>query len=44
MPKPTPAASSKTSIVINPLQPTVVDIEHTPITYIDYNIGEPISI
>ena len=42
MRKPTPVASSKIAIIINPLQPLVVDIEHTPLADIDYKIVDPI--
>ena len=34
--------SSKTSIIINPLQPPVVDIEHTPLADVDYKIVDPV--
>ena len=42
MPKPTLATSSKTAIVINPLQPPIVDIEHTPLADVNYKITNPI--
>ena len=42
MSKSNPAMSSKTTIVVNPLQPPVVDIEHTPLVDIDYKIVDPI--
>ena len=42
MSKSNPAMTSKTTIVVNPLQPPVVDIEHTPLTYVDYKITNPV--
>lgn len=30
--------SSKTVIIVKPLQPPVVDIEHTPLADVDYKI------
>ena len=34
--------SSKTVIIVNPLQPHVVDIEHTPLEDEDYKIADPV--
>ena len=34
--------SSKIAIMVNPLQPPVVDIEHTPLADVDYKIADPI--
>lgn len=42
VPKTTPTMTSKTSIVVNPLQPPVIDIEHIPLDDIDYKIADPI--
>ena len=42
MPKSTPAESSKTDIIVNPLQPPVVNIEHIPLADVDYKITDPI--
>lgn len=42
MPKPTPAITSKTSIVVNPLQHPVIYIEHIPLVDVDYKISNPI--
>ena len=41
-PKSTPAMTPNTAIVVNPLQPPVVDIEHIPLADIDYKIVDPI--
>ena len=41
-PKSTPAMTPNTAIVVNPLQPLVVDIEHIPLADIDYKIADPI--
>ena len=41
-PKTTPAMSSSTAIVVNPLHPPVVDIEHIPLADTDYKIVDPI--
>ena len=38
MSKSNPTVSSKNTIVVNPLQPPVVDIEHTPLADVDYKI------
>ena len=38
MPKSTPAMSSKSIIVVNPLQPPVIYIEHIPLVDVDYKI------
>ena len=42
VPKSTPAMTSKTVIVVNPLQTPVIDIEHIPLADIDYKIADPI--
>ena len=42
VPKPTPAMTSNTTIVVNPLQPPVIDIEHIPLADTDYKISDPI--
>ena len=34
--------TSKTTIVVNPLQPPIVDIEHTPLADVDYKIADPV--
>ena len=34
--------ASKSTIVVNPLQPPVVDIEHIPLVDIDYKITDPV--
>ena len=36
------AMTSKTAIIVNPLQPPVIDIEHIPLADIDYKIADPI--
>ena len=35
--------ASKSTIVINPLQPPIVDVEHTPLADVDYKIIDPIT-
>ena len=35
--------ASKSTIVINPLQPPVVDVEHTPLADVDFKITDPIT-
>ena len=42
MSKSNPAVTSKTTIVVNPLQPPIVDIEHTPLADVDYKIADPV--
>ena len=37
-----PDMPSKTAIIVNPLQPLVVDIEHIPFADVDYKIEDPI--
>lgn len=32
----------KTAIVVNPLQPPIIDIEHIPLADVDYKIADPI--
>ena len=44
MSKSNPAMSSKTAIIVNPLQPPVVDIEHTPLADVDDKIADPVVI
>ena len=34
--------ASKSTIVINPLQPPIVDVEHTPLANVDYKITDPV--
>ena len=34
--------ASKSTIVINPLQPLVVDVEHTPLDDVDFKITDPV--
>ena len=34
--------TSKTAIIVNHLQPPVIDIEHIPLADIDYKIADPI--
>ena len=38
MPKSTPEILSKATIIVNPLQTPVVDIEHIPLVDVDYKI------
>ena len=33
---------SKTTIVVNPLEPPILDIEHTPLADVDYKIANPV--
>ena len=40
MSKSNPTMASKTTIVINTLQPPVVDVEHTPLADVDYKITD----
>ena len=35
--------ASKSTIVINPLQPPVVDVEHTPLADVDFKITDPMT-
>ena len=42
VPKPTPTMTSKTVIVVNPLQSPCIDIEHVPLADVDYKIAYPI--
>ena len=42
MSKSNPSMPSKTTIVVKPLQPLVVDVEHTPLVDIDYKIVDPV--
>ena len=42
VPKSTLVMTSKTVIVVNPLQPPVIDIEHIPLADTDYKIVDPI--
>ena len=42
VPKTTPVMNSKTVIVVNPLQPPVIDIEHIPLADTNYKIAYPI--
>ena len=35
--------ASKSIIVINPLQPPIVDVEHTPLADVDYKITDPVT-
>ena len=34
--------ASKRTIVINPPQPPIVDVEHTPLADVDYKITDPV--
>ena len=34
---------SKSTIVINPLQPPVVDVEHTPLADVEFKIIDPMT-
>ena len=40
MSKSNPTMTSKTTIVVNPIQPPVVDIEHKPLADVDYKIAD----